>query len=91
VLGRIGGPDASPISSGAGSGTLVMCQRLPGSGWHRTGRRLAQSRAIQGASVHAVDAGHGACITAPHSFAPALLQACWSVEAGRGGMLRAPT
>jgi 3-oxoadipate enol-lactonase len=55
------------------------------------GRQLELARAIQGASVHAVDAGHGACITAPHSFAPALLQACWSVEASRGGMLRAPT
>ena len=38
----------------------------------------------------ALDAGHGACITAPQLFAPALLQACWSVEAGRHGMLRAP-
>ena len=54
------------------------------------GRQLELARAIPGASVHEVDADHGACITAPQLFAPALLEACWSVEAGRGGMLRAP-
>ena len=54
------------------------------------GRQLELARAAPGASVHEVDAGHGACITAPQLFAPALLQACWSVEAGRRGMLRAP-
>ncbi len=54
------------------------------------GRQLELARAVPGASVHEVDAGHGACITAPQLFAPALLQACWSVEAGRRGMLRAP-
>ena len=54
------------------------------------GRQLDLARAIPGASVHEVDAGHGACINAPRLFAPALLQACWSVEAGRRGMLRAP-
>ena len=53
------------------------------------GRQLELARAIPGASVHEVDAGHGACINAPQLFAPALLQACWSVEAGRRGMLRA--
>jgi 3-oxoadipate enol-lactonase len=45
-------------------------------------RRLAQ--AVPGASVHEVDADHGVCINAPHLFAPALLQACWSVAPGRG-------
>ncbi len=54
------------------------------------GRQLDLAGAIPGASVHEVDAGHGACINAPRLFAPALLQACWSVEAGRRGMLRAP-
>ena len=54
------------------------------------GRQLELARAVPGASVHEVDAGHGACITAPQLFAPALLQACWPVEAGRHGMLRAP-
>jgi hypothetical protein len=34
-----------------------------------------------------VDAGHGACINAPHLFAAALLEACWSVEPGRVGTL----
>ena len=51
------------------------------------GRQLELARAVPGASVHKVDAGHGACITAPQLLAPALLQACWSVQAGRG-MLR---
>ena len=54
------------------------------------GRQLELARAISGASVHEVDAGHGACITAPQLFAPALLQACWSVEPGRGSTLRTP-
>jgi 3-oxoadipate enol-lactonase len=40
-------------------------------------RKLAA--AISGASVHEVDADHAVCITAPQVFAPALLQACWSV------------
>jgi len=31
------------------------------------------------------------CINAPQLFAPALLEACWSVAPGRrGGMLAAP-
>jgi hypothetical protein len=53
-------------------------------------RQLELARAVPGASVHEADADHGACITAPQLPAPALLQACWSVEAGRRGMLRAP-
>jgi pimeloyl-ACP methyl ester carboxylesterase len=52
------------------------------------GRQLALARAVPGATVHEVDAGHGACITAPQLFAAALLQACWSAGPGRGGTLR---
>jgi 3-oxoadipate enol-lactonase len=48
-------------------------------------RQLRLARAIPGASVHEVDADHGACINAPQLFAPALLEACWSVAPGRGG------
>jgi len=46
-------------------------------------RRLAQ--AIPGATVHEVPGDHGVCINAPQLFAPALLEACWSVAPGRGG------
>lgn len=51
-------------------------------------RKLA--RAVPGASVHEVEADHGACINAAQLFAPALLEACWSVEPGRDGRLRTP-
>ena len=54
------------------------------------GRQLGLARAIPGASVHHVDADHGACISAPHLFTRALLEACWSVEPGRGSTLRTP-
>jgi 3-oxoadipate enol-lactonase len=53
-------------------------------------RQLKLARAIPGASVHEVDAGHGACVNAPQFFAHALLEACRSVELGRDGMLRTP-
>src|SRR5450755_377704 len=53
-------------------------------------RQLALARAIPGASVHYVQADHGACINAPHLFTPALLEACWSVAPGRGDALRTP-
>jgi 3-oxoadipate enol-lactonase len=49
-----------------------------------TGRQLRLARAIPGASVHEVDADHAVCITAPQVFARMLLEACWSVEPGRG-------
>jgi pimeloyl-ACP methyl ester carboxylesterase len=49
------------------------------------GRQLRLARAIPGASVHEVPADHGVCINAPQLFAPALLEACWSVAPGRGG------
>jgi pimeloyl-ACP methyl ester carboxylesterase len=47
------------------------------------GRQLRLARAIPGASVHEVEADHGVCISAPQLFAPALLEACWSVAPGR--------
>ncbi|HYB87540.1 MAG TPA: alpha/beta hydrolase [Streptosporangiaceae bacterium] len=47
-------------------------------------RQLGLARSIAGASVHEVDADHGVCINAPQLFAPALLEACWSVAPGRG-------
>jgi 3-oxoadipate enol-lactonase len=46
-------------------------------------RQLKLARAIPGASVHEVDADHGACVNAPQLFAGALLEACCSVEPGR--------
>jgi 3-oxoadipate enol-lactonase len=46
-------------------------------------RQLRLARAIPGASVHEVDADHGACINAPQLFAPALIGACRSVLPGR--------
>ena len=54
------------------------------------GRQLKLARAIPGATVHYVDAGHGACINAPQLFARALLEACWSAEPGHGSALRTP-
>jgi pimeloyl-ACP methyl ester carboxylesterase len=47
------------------------------------GRQLRLARALPGATVHEVPADHGACINAPQLFAPALLEACWSVAPGR--------
>jgi len=46
-------------------------------------RQLRLARAIPGASVHEVDADHGACVNAPQLFAPALIGACRSVVPGR--------
>ncbi len=45
-------------------------------------RQLRLARAIPGATVHQLDADHGACITAPHVFARTLLEACQSVVPG---------
>jgi pimeloyl-ACP methyl ester carboxylesterase len=42
-------------------------------------RKLAES--IPGATIHPVDADHGACAAAPHRFVPALVAACRSVAA----------
>ena len=46
-------------------------------------RQLRLARAIPGASVHEVDADHAVCVTRPQLFTQALIQACWSVTAGR--------
>jgi len=46
-------------------------------------RQMKLARAIPGASVHEIDADHAVCTTAPQVFTPVLLEACWSVEAGR--------
>jgi len=48
------------------------------------GRQLELARAVPGASVHYVDADHGACVNAPQLFARALLEAGWSVAPDRG-------
>ena len=48
-------------------------------------RQLRLARAIPGASVHQVDADHAVCVTRPELFTQVLLEACWSVEAGRAG------
>lgn len=53
-------------------------------------RQLELARAIPGASVHHLDADHGACINAPRLFASALLEACWSAGQARGTTLRTP-
>ena len=53
-------------------------------------RQLELARAIPGASVHYLDADHGACVNAPRLFAGALLEACWSAERARGSTLRTP-
>jgi pimeloyl-ACP methyl ester carboxylesterase len=53
-------------------------------------RQLELARSVPGASVHEVDADHGACVNAPQVFARGLLEACWSVEPGRGSRLRGP-
>jgi 3-oxoadipate enol-lactonase len=53
-------------------------------------RQLKLARVVPGASVHEVDADHGACVNAPQLFAPVLLEACRSVDPGRGGKLRTP-
>ena len=47
-------------------------------------RQLRLAQAIPGASVHPVDADHSVCINAPQLFAPALLEACWSVARSPG-------
>ena len=46
-------------------------------------RQLRLARAIPGASVHQVAAGHGMCINAPQMFARALIEACSGLQPGR--------
>ena len=53
-------------------------------------RQLELARAIPGASVYEVPAGHGACVSAPQLFAPALLKACRAVTSEHGRKVRAP-
>ena len=53
-------------------------------------RQLELARAIPGASVYEVAAGHGACVSAPQLFARALLEACRAVTSGRGSKVPAP-
>jgi 3-oxoadipate enol-lactonase len=53
-------------------------------------RQLELARAVPGASVYHVNAGHGACVNAPHMFARARLEACWSAAPGCGSTLRTP-
>ncbi len=50
-------------------------------------RQMKLARAIDGASVHEVDADHAVCVTNPQVFTQALIQACWSVEARQPGHL----
>ncbi len=54
------------------------------------GRQLELARSIPGASVYEVAAGHGACVSAPQLFAPALLDAAWAVAPHRGSKVPAP-
>lgn len=53
-------------------------------------RQRALARAIPGASVHHLDADHGACVNAPQMFARVLLEACWSAEPAQSSTLPAP-
>jgi 3-oxoadipate enol-lactonase len=53
-------------------------------------RQLELAQAIPGASVYHVPADHGACLSAPQLFTPALLAACWSTAPGRDRTLRRP-
>jgi 3-oxoadipate enol-lactonase len=51
-------------------------------------RQMKLARAIPGASVHGIDADHAVCVASPQLFTQTLLQACWSVQAGRTGQAR---
>jgi pimeloyl-ACP methyl ester carboxylesterase len=46
-------------------------------------RQLRLARAIPGASVHQVAAGHGMCLNAPQLFARTLIEACSGIQPGR--------
>jgi 3-oxoadipate enol-lactonase len=46
-------------------------------------RQLRLARAIPGATVHELAAGHGVCVTRPQLFVRGLLEACWSAAGGR--------
>ncbi|MGI8759673.1 MAG: alpha/beta fold hydrolase [Acidimicrobiales bacterium] len=47
-------------------------------------RQLALAQSIPGATLHEVDGGHDACVSAPDRFVPVLVEACRSVAAGAG-------
>jgi 3-oxoadipate enol-lactonase len=51
--------------------------------------QLSMARAIAGATVHHLRGGHHSCVTAPHTFVPALTNACRDV-ARRVGALSPP-
>lgn len=55
-------------------------------------RQLRLARSVPGATLHVVDAGHGACVTRPDLFVPALVEACRSVaaRAASAGLTPAP-
>jgi len=53
-------------------------------------RQLKLAAAIPGASVHELDADHGACVNAPQLFTRALLEACFSVERRACDRLQTP-
>jgi pimeloyl-ACP methyl ester carboxylesterase len=46
-------------------------------------RQLALARAIPGATIHDIDAGHGACVLQTEVFVPALVEAAATVNARR--------
>ena len=75
-ISQVDVPTAVIITTGT-----KWCRQAASSSWP------GRSRAHQ--SDH-LDADHGACVNAPHLFARALLEACWSVEPGRGSTLRTP-
>jgi 3-oxoadipate enol-lactonase len=46
-------------------------------------RQLAVARAIPGATIHDIDAGHAACALETETFVPAFIEACATVNARR--------
>lgn len=46
-------------------------------------RQLSLARAIPGATIHDIDAGHAGCVTEAEVFVPALVEACVTVNARR--------
>ncbi|WP_232680210.1 alpha/beta fold hydrolase [Nocardioides sp. R-C-SC26] len=51
-------------------------------------RQVGLARAIRGATMHEVDAGHAACVLQSESFVPALLEAATTVAARRRDFAR---
>jgi 3-oxoadipate enol-lactonase len=46
-------------------------------------RQLALARAIRGATIHDIEAGHAACVLESEVFVPALVEAAATVHARR--------